>query len=334
MKRKAFLFLIFTVVLSVIADAQQHAANEVEVPQFELKGTFNEPLPVDVKLLRDIEYGKCGGRPLTMHIIMPEAKSQKPLPVIVWIHGGAWMSGNKEGGIKGLIPFAQHGYVCATIDYRLSKEARFPAQIEDSKAAIRFLRANAKTYHLDPERIGVWGSSAGAHVAALLGTSGDVKELEGNGGNPSYSSKVNAVCDWFAPTDLLAIGDDEADQLKDNSATSPESILIGGPVQENKEKARAANPITYISKDDPSFLIMHGDKDSTVPIKQSELLYNALQKQGVQATFIPVANAGHGKGFAVREIRQTVMDFFDKHLKDSNNPLTDISREKAPAFKK
>jgi acetyl esterase/lipase len=231
----------------------------------------------------------------------------------VWIHGGAWLGGSKNG--TPAMGQLRRGYAVASINYRLSQEAIFPAQIHDCKAAIRWLRAHAKEYNLDAKRIGVWGSSAGGHLVALVGTSGDVKELEGDEGNLDQPSRVQAVCDWFGPTDFCqmaahALPDSKLDH---DAAGSPESKLIGGPIQENKDKVAKANPITYVSKDDPPFLIMHGDKDNLVPHHQGEILAEALRKAGVQVTFETVKGAGHG--FGGPEVMKRVEDFFDKHLK-------------------
>jgi acetyl esterase/lipase len=240
--------------------------------------------------------------------IYPE-KADKPLPMIVWVHGGAWLAGSKEGAGPALA-FVRKGYAVASINYRLSQHARFPAQIEDCKAAIRWLRANAKSYGLDPDHIGVWGASAGGHLVALLGTSGDVKDLEGKDGPADQSSRVQAVVDWFGPTDVTKMGGSH------DGPDSPESKLLGGPVQENREKAERANPIAYVSNDDPPFLILHGDRDATVPFSQSELLEEALRKAGVDVTFRPVKGAGHGgREFSSEENRKLVEEFFDKHLK-------------------
>ena len=140
------------------------------------------------------------------------------------------------------MPLVAKGYAVASINYRLSQHAVFPAQIEDCKAAIRWLRANAAKYHLDPDHIGVWGASAGGHLVALLGTTGGVKELEGNGGNLDQSSRVQCVVDWFGPTDLTTMGGEH------DKPDSPVARLIGGPVQENKEKARKASPLTYVEQ--------------------------------------------------------------------------------------
>jgi acetyl esterase/lipase len=213
-----------------------------------------------------------------------------------------------------LAPFVQRGYFGATIDYRLSQEAKFPAQIEDCKCAIRFLRAKAKEYNLDPDRIGVWGSSAGGHLVALLGVTASAKELEGTGGWAEFSSRVNAVCDWYGPSNFSTIGDFPS-HIDRRLPTCPEARLIGGALQENKEKAARASPITYVSKDAPPFLIMHGDKDNTVPFHQSEELYDALKKAGVDVTFHPVKGAGHG--FGGPEIMKMVSEFFDGHLRSS-----------------
>jgi len=260
--------------------------------------------------MKDIDYGGEGKKSQMLDLYLP-ADAKTPLPVIVWIHGGAWRGGNKEGCPA--LRFLRQGYAAASINYRLSQEAVFPAQIEDCKGAIRWLRANAGKYNLDPNRIGVWGSSAGGHLVALLGTSADVKELEGKvGGNLEYSSRVQAVCDWFGPTDFLQMSKFPS-SMKHDDAGSPESLLVGGAIQENKDKVAKTNPITYVTKDDPPFLIMHGDKDPLVPTNQSELLHDALKKAGVDATFHVVKGAGHG--FGGPELDKMVSEFFDKHLK-------------------
>ena len=261
-------------------------------------------LPEGVKALRDVEYAKTPQKPLLLDLYIPQ--SDRPLPLVVWIHGGAWRGGSKDQ--TPALPLLRHGYAVASIAYRLSQEAVFPAQIHDCKAAIRYLRAHAKDHNIDPDRIGVWGSSAGGHLVALLGTSGDVKELEGNlGEHPTVSSRVQAVADWFGPSDFLQMGGSHDDP------NSPESLLVGGPIRQNREKVARANPITYISRDDPPFLIMHGDKDDVVPINQSQLLHEALKKAGVPVTCETVEGAGHG--FRGQEHIERVRRFFDEHLK-------------------
>jgi acetyl esterase/lipase len=267
-------------------------------------------LPPGVEALKDLEYGKGSGRAMLLDLYLPE-KRDKPLPLIIWIHGGAWMAGSKNDPSPAL-RFTRDGYAVAQVGYRLSQEAKFPAQIHDCKAAVRWLRANAAKYNLDPNKFVAWGGSAGGHLVALLGTSGGVTELEGNDNDLKESSRVQAVVDWFGPTDFLHIGDAESD-LQHNAPDSPESKLIGGALLENKDKAAKASPITYVSKDAPPFLIMHGDRDRTVPFNQSELLYAALKKAGVDATFVPMKGAGHG--FGGPEAIAPVQDFLKRCLK-------------------
>jgi acetyl esterase/lipase len=266
-------------------------------------------IPAGVKVERNLVYARAGGKDLLLDLYLPE-QTRARLPVILWVHGGAWRGGNKERSPA--VRQVLRGYAAASIDYRLSQEAVFPAQIEDVKAAVRWLRANARKYRLDPRRIGAWGSSAGGHLVALLGTSGGVKDLEGKLGNPKYSSRVQAVVDFFGPTDLLRIGKFPS-SIAHDAPDSPEAQLIGGPIPKNPEKARRASPVTYITKDDPPFLIMHGDRDDTVPLNQSELFYAALKKAGVEAAFEVVRGAGHG--FSGPKIDAAVDAFFDKHLK-------------------
>lgn len=263
-----------------------------------------QTLPEGTKVHKDLEYVKDGHERNKLDLYLPE-KAEGPLPLIVWVHGGAWQGGGKEN--PPMLPMLTHGYAVASINYRFSQHAVFPAQIEDCKAAIRWLRANAKMYNLDPDRIGVAGASAGGHLVALLGTTAGVKELEGKGGNLEQSSRVQAVVDLFGPTDLLQMGH--------NGPGSPETKLIGGPPSENKEKAAKANPITYVSKESAPFLILHGDKDTTVPYSQSEFLVDALKKAGVEVTLKKVEGAGHaGPAFSSPENRKLILEFFDKHL--------------------
>ncbi len=262
--------------------------------------------PPGVKALRDLAYVKDGHERQKLDLYLPE-KADGPLPVVVWIHGGGWRGGSKERCPA--LPLSAQGYAVASINYRLSQHAVFPAQIEDCKTAIRWLRANAKQYNLDPGHIGVWGGSAGGHLVALLGTTAHVKELEGKD-NLDQSSRVQAVIDWYGPTDFAAFGD------KVDDPKSPVSLLLGGPRKDNKEKAVLASPVTHVSKESAPFLIMHGDKDPLVPLSQSELLNEALKKVGVEVTLIRLEGAGHGgPEFLNTENKKRIEDFLAKHLK-------------------
>ncbi|HEX2726571.1 MAG TPA: alpha/beta hydrolase, partial [Beijerinckiaceae bacterium] len=258
----------------------------------------------------DLVYGRAGEKELMLDLYVPAGGKA---PLVVWIHGGAWRQGSRRN--PQAMYLTERGYAVASIGYRLSQEAIFPAQIHDCKAAIRWLRANAARYGYDASRIGAWGPSAGGHLAALLGTSGGVKELEGDGGNASQSSRVQAVVDFFGPTDLPAMARFPSN-LDHAAADSPESQLIGGKVGDSLEKAALANPIRYITKDDPPFLILHGDKDMTVPINQSELLEKALREAGVPVTYRVMQGAGHGgPAFTAPEVREQVASFFDEHIR-------------------
>jgi acetyl esterase/lipase len=272
--------------------------------------------PGGTKVYTNLEYVPGGHERQRLDLYIP-AKADTPLPVIVWVHGGAWMGGSKDGGVMPL-SFVGKGYAVAAINYRLSQHAVFPAQIEDCNAALRWLRANAKTYNLNPERIGVWGASAGGHLVALLGTSGGVEDREGKIGNADQSSRVQAVVDFFGPTDFLQMDAHALPgaRLKHDPPTSPESRLIGGAIQENVEKVGRANPIKSVTKDAPPFLIVHGEQDPLVPWHQSALLYEALKRARSDVTFYKIAGAGHGtQEFNSDMMRAAVQAFFDKHLK-------------------
>jgi acetyl esterase/lipase len=270
------------------------------------------PIPEGVKVERDIEYARVGDMPLLLDIYRPESSGQT-LPLIVWVHGGGWSGGDKANPIA--LPLSGRGYVVVSVNYRLSGAAPFPAQIEDCRAAIRWLRAHAAKYSFDPAKIGVWGGSAGGHLVALLGTTAELTKWDTVGGNTDQPARVQAVCDYYGPTDLLA----EKTPGRTRGADSPVGRLLGGPIDEKQDQGRQASPVRYVSADDPPFLILHGEQDETVPIEQSEMLQAALKDVGVEATFIRVKNAGHGfrpgSDPSPEEIRNIVTAFFDKKLK-------------------
>jgi acetyl esterase/lipase len=269
---------------------------------------------------RDLPYVEGGHERQRLDLYLPKnAKGQ--LPVIVWIHGGAWFAGSKD--LPGdAMAFVDKGYAVASIGYRLSQHATFPAQIEDCKAAIRFLRANAERYELDGDHFGVWGVSAGGHLAALLGTTGDVDDLEGKTGNNDQSSRVQAVVDFFGPTDFsqMSAHSEKGSLIDHDSPDAPEAKLIGGSIPENPEKTQRANPVHYITTDDPPFLIVHGDRDPIVPCHQSELLNEAIKMAGVEVMFNKIAGAGHGgPQFNSDEVVEAVDTFLAEHLREDRS---------------
>lgn len=287
--------ILASLLLAVVASAQQ-------------------PLPPGISTSRNIEYVRGGAPRQTLDIYFPD-KVERPLPLIVWIHGGAWRGGGKER--PPALPLLADGFVVASITYRFSQDAPFPAQIEDCKAAIRWLRAHAKEFNIDPARVGVWGSSAGGHLVAMLGTAGDVQAWE-KGENLDQSSRVQAVCDWFGPADLLTMGAQSGpgSRIQHDAPDSPESRLIGGAVQESKDKGRAASPLSHVTGDDPPFLIMHGDRDPLVPHQQSVALNGALKKAGVDSTLKTLEGSGHGDGaFRRPDSLATVRAFFVRTLR-------------------
>jgi acetyl esterase/lipase len=275
----------------------------------------NQQLSGEVEITRDVVYAQMGGRDLALDLYW-HPKAGEPEPLVVWIHGGAWMSGDKSW-MPPVLYLLGNGFAMASIDYRLSQEALFPAQIEDCKAAIRWLRANAAHYNFDPDRVGAWGESAGGHLAALLGTAGGVTAWDQRGGNREYSSRVQAVCDWFGPSDLLQMGVMKSG-FDHNAPDAPEALLIGGPVQKNKERANRANPITYITPESPPFFIMHGKQDDVVPVRQSELLHRALVEAGLDSTLMIIPGMGHGvmelDEARWAELQRNVIDFFERTL--------------------
>jgi acetyl esterase/lipase len=275
----------------------------------------DQQLSDEVEITRDVVFAQMGGRELALDLYWHPG-ADGPEPLVVWIHGGAWMSGDKTW-MPPVLYLLDNGFAMASIDYRLSQEALFPAQIEDCRAAIRWLRANAARYNLDPDRVGAWGESAGGHLAALLGTASGVAAWDQRGGNRGYSSRVQAVCDWFGPSDLLQMGVMKSG-FDHNAKDAPEALLIGGPVQENKEQANRANPITYITSESPPFFIMHGEHDDVVPLGQSELLHRALVEAGHDSTLMIIPGMGHGvmelgeERWA--ELQRSVIDFFKRTL--------------------
>jgi acetyl esterase/lipase len=270
-------------------------------------------LAVEIDMLgrieRDLLYARGGAKALLLDLYLPQT-ADHPCPVVVWVHGGAFREGSKEDCPATWL--APRGYAVASINYRLSQEAIFPAQLADCKAAVRWLRAHAGVYGLDAAHIGAWGSSAGGHLVAMLGATAGQQEFEGTGGHLEHSSRVQAVCDFFGPTDFLQM-DAAGSTMCHDAADSPESQLVGGPIQENVDRVARANPITYVTGEAPPFLIVHGTCDPLVPYNQSELLYAALRQAGVEVTLRPVEGAGHG--FEGPEFDALVAAFFDRHLK-------------------
>jgi len=270
------------------------------------------PLPPGVKVIREIDYMGHGLAHQRLDLYLPE-KTSGLLPLVVWIHGGGWDSNSKDN-CRPALPLPTRGYALASVNYRLTDSGPFPIQIADCRAAVRWLRAHAGRYQINPERIGAWGPSAGGHLVALLGTAADEKKWDTLGGDTGISTRLQAVCDYYGPTDFLAA-------IKAGITDSSDAKLLGGPPGERLDVAKQASPVNYVSRDDPPFLIVQGDQDRIVPLEQSRLLHDKLKQAGVEATLVVVRNGKHGNwGPDVQptpdQIRETVISFFDKHLKN------------------
>ena len=271
--------------------------------------------PANIEVKSDLAYAGTDNPRQKLDLFFAKKRAiEKPLPLVVFIHGGGWQNGDKRSGLHRVAAFVESGeFVGASIGYRLSSEAIWPAQIHDCKAAIRWLRAHADEFGFDPDRIAVMGSSAGGHLVAMLGTSGDVKKLEGDlGKHQDVSSRVNCVIDEFGPTNFLTMNDfpGKMDHL---AKDSPESKLLGRQITEVPELVREASPITHVTKDDPPILIIHGTKDPLVPYQQSVTFAEALRKAGVTVTLQKIENGEHG-GFKNEEVNGRTQAFLQKYL--------------------
>jgi acetyl esterase/lipase len=267
--------------------------------------------------ISDIQYCTVGGQPLLMDIFVPANRIRLPTPAVLWLHGGGWERGDKNGS-SGAELLAAQGFVTASIFYRLSGDWPFPADIEDCKCAIRYLRANPDKYGIDPIRIGVAGASAGGQLAMLVATADEKAGLEGAGGWPNVSSRVQAVSSWYGPTDFT-VGATEFEHHTGRAVVK----LFRGTLEQKPQEYRHASPITYVNAASPPLLLVQGDKDEMVPYDQALRMKQRYESVGALVEFIPVHNASHDfKAYgnlpispSVEEIHQRTIDFFKKYLR-------------------
>lgn len=263
--------------------------------------------PAAARVLLDLAYVPNGHERQKLDLILPPNPNGKPLPVVVFLHGGGWNAGGKADSLaNGLV---EHGYAVANVNYRYSRHAIFPAQIHDCAAAVRWLRGNAQDYGLDKDHIAAWGASAGGNLALLLGVGADVKALAGEEGEfDAESSRVNCVVDFFGTVEFRK--PDEFPWNKNRIA------YLGGEPGSKPELAALATPITHVSGDDAPVIIFHGDADRTVSNSHSEALAAALREAGVEVEFHTIAGAGHGgEKFRTPEVDSAILRFLDRHLK-------------------
>jgi acetyl esterase/lipase len=262
---------------------------------------------------RDITYCTADSVPLKLDVHYPKMMNG-PAPVAVWVHGGGWTSGSKLGGtgFADVPELVSRGYLVVSVDYRLAPQYKWPAQIQDVKCAIRFLRANAARFNLEPNKMGAWGGSAGGHLVALLGTADASAGFEGSGGYEDQSSRIQAVVDMFGPADLP--------QLFRGFTGGIVSQVFGNV--NGTDILQRASPTTFATQDDPPFLILQGDRDTVVPPSQSQTLYERIKAAGIPATLVMVKNAEHSFDPAGgdispsrAELTQMIADFFDQNLR-------------------
>ncbi|MCF7816508.1 MAG: alpha/beta hydrolase [Kiritimatiellales bacterium] len=267
---------------------------------------------LNAKVILDVPFAEESGVALRLDLFLPLGVKEPPL--VVFIHGGGWTGGSRKNcPVKWLV---QEGYALASIEYRLSSHAVFPAQIYDCKGAIRWLRAHAGEYGYDGGRIAAMGSSAGGHLVVLLGTSGGEQELEGAvGGNLDCSSRVQAVVDYFGPTDFVLRSKTQPQFTDDPQGTNYK--LLGGPVGQNLKLAELAGGVNHVTKDDSPMLIIHGLMDKRVEVQQSICLYQKYKDAGLPVEIKFVENAGHGGSlFFEEQNRPVVNDFLERYLRN------------------
>lgn len=249
-----------------------------------------------------------GGDNRALELNVIRRPGEGPRPLIIWLTGGAWSQVSKDVHVPEVVYLVEAGFTVATVEYRTSEAAIFPAQIEDVKAAIRYLRANAARWSIDPAHVGIMGESAGGHLAALAGTTGCTREFD-VGDNLDQSSSVQAVVDWYGPADFTCFA------VNAGSPTSPEARLIGCRPVDNRAMAEKVSPVSYVSDKTPPFLIIHGTEDALVPFSQSEILHDVINNAGGQADLIAIEQANHGDiRFVSPEIRTEILQFFQAHL--------------------
>jgi|GEM_PF-815760 len=281
-------------------------------------GATIPPPAATVQIIKDVQYGIGGQTALLCDLYVPQNPIATPMPAVIWIHGGSWYFGDKYP--SEINDLAERGFFGMSINYRLSGEAPFPAAVEDSKCAVRWLRAHAKTYNVDPDRIGVWGGSAGGHLSMMVACADKTAGLEGTGGWEEYSSRVQAACSYYGVSDLT-------EQFKyylliKDTFNEPLQQFMGGVPRWIPDSYRLASPIKHITPDDPPLLLVHGDLDPIVSPEQSKTMHKAYQQAGLESTLVIVSGAKHNFTRLIpmspspTQIVQMVTDFFTKHLVD------------------
>lgn len=275
-------------------------------------GIGSSPAPVqaqdDVIFEKGVEYSNPDNQHLQVDLARP-TKGEGPFPAILCIHGGGFRAGTRDG-YDGLIrKMAERGYVAATVTYRLAPQYPFPAAVYDCKAAVRWLRANAGKYHIDPSRIGVTGGSAGGHLAQFLGVTGGVKEFEGDGGYPEQSSRVTCVVNQYGPSDFTKSYGKSVD------AAEVLPLFLGGNLEQARAQHIRSSPLYWVTPDAAPTLCIHGTNDNYVAFEQATWIVDRLKASAVEAELLPIEGAGHGfSGDNAKRADEAMFAFFDRHL--------------------
>ena len=313
-----------TVVLPLLLITGVSAAHAADAADLQRK-TEQQVAALQVTAHYDLPYADTANPKQRLDLFLPNRRADgRLLPVVVFVHGGAWARGDRKGSASKVLPLVRTGnYAGVCLSYRLTDEAKWPAPIHDCKAAIRWIRGQAATYGLDPERIGVWGSSAGGHLVSLLGTSGGVRELEGSlGPFTALNSRVACVVNQCGPQEFeLPLMFREGQPVLEDPAVAD---LLGGPLASRRAEVIAASPVTYVSADDPPFLTLHGTADQRVDFKHAERIHTALSTAGVPSILVPVINSPHG--IKHPDAPGLIERFLDRHLRGiavvvPNSPL-------------
>jgi len=279
---------------------------------------LNLPKPANVRIYPDLPYVQSGHPRQKLDLYLPFPVPEDPMPLLVYLHGGGWQKGGKADGRKFAFRMIAQGYAVACVDYRLSSDELFPAQVEDCKAAVRWLRDNSARYRLDPEHVGAVGVSAGGYLAVILGVTRNTQLFE-IGDHLDQSSGLQAVVDFFGPMDLVSLHEYSV------SAGTPQADevvkLLGGDPHIQVVQARKSNPATHLNGNAPPFLLIHGTNDTVVPPAQSRFLYDLLVKQNIPVHLHLIHEAGHtGPAFVAPDINALVDDFLSRALKPGRLP--------------
>jgi acetyl esterase/lipase len=283
--------------------------------------TYAASAQPEIHINSNIIYGHVDSVALMMDVAKPPT-SEGPFPAIVCFHGGGWQQGNKSHMHRWLRRFASSGYVAVTVAYRFAPRFKWPSQVEDAKAAVRYLRANAKIFNVDPDHIGVMGESAGGYLALMLGMTDPKDNLEGNGGSPDVSSRVQAVVSFFSAADFTlprrALTPELQKHIQEYYGKSLPEVLADftGASDHNDPILKKISVLPYVDKNDPPVMLFQGDADPFVSIEQAHNLADVLKKNHVRHQLIIVKGGGHGfTGTQLEETTVQMLEFFDKILK-------------------